>query len=521
LENRLLVPARRIRSVAMNTKEIVLGLGPQKSLWSVAHIVESQLRTGHGAPRKVIAHANGVELEAARPGYEGEFHSFTLRLRNPLPPVKEWVQGFASRCSVRSDVADKDTVLELHCPGPTGNHLTPEQVQAVCDELSTKLRIPEVWRVLGKGYRIDPISPEALLRLMIKFKASDVHLYAGSMPVFRVDNVLRRIQAGEPLSAEQIFALIQEIAPGRDWHEFQDHQQCSFIYHQVGLGYTRVSAFIKAGVPHCTMRYLPEKVPSFEDLSIPRASMEKLASLHFGLVLVTGMTGSGKSTSVAALVDWINENKDLHILCLEDPVEYVHVNKHSVVSQRDIGVDIVNFNAGVRGALRHDPDVIVIGEMRDPDTIRSAINAAATGHLVISTLHASTASEVVNRIVSFFDPVERDLVKLQLRDALKCIICQRLVPKIGGGRMPALEFMFNDTKHIADGILIGNTLAIKVGMQQDSTASFIFEKYLYDLAKRSVITSETAREFSSDRSIFDQMKLGTYVIPSVESMLHH
>jgi twitching motility protein PilT len=507
--------------MTMITKEIVVGLGPQKSLWSVAHLAESTLRAGHGAPRKVIALAQGLEVEAARPKNEGEFQSFTLRLRNPLGPVKEMVQGFASKSPVRCELAEKDGVLELHCPAPGVNQATPEQVQSVCDELSSRLKIPEVWRVQGKGYRIDPISPEALLRLMVKFHASDVHLFAGSMPVFRVDNVLRRIQAAEALSSEQVISLIQEIAPSRDWHEFQDHQQCSFIYHQVGLGYCRVSAFIKAGVPHCTMRYLPEKIPSFEDLNIPRPAMERLAALHFGLVLVTGMTGSGKSTTVAALVDWINENKEVHILCLEEPVEYVHGNKRSMISQRDIGIDIASFQDGVRGALRHDPDVIVIGEMRDPDTIRSAINAAATGHLVISTLHASTASEVVNRIVSFFDPVERDLVKLQLRDALKCIICQRLVPKTAGGRLPALEFLFNDTKHIADGILAGNTLSIKVGMQQDSSASFIFEKYLYDLSKRNVITLDTAREYASDRSIFDQMKLGTYVIPSVDSMLHH
>jgi Tfp pilus assembly pilus retraction ATPase PilT len=139
---------------------------------------------------------------------------------------------------------------------------------------------------------------------------------------------------------------------------------------------------------------------------------------------------------------------------------------------------------------------------------------------VISTLHASTASEVVSRVVSFFDPVERDLVKPQLRDALRCVICQRLVQK-AGGRLPALEFLFNDTKHIADGILSGDTLAIKVGMQQDASASFIFEKYLYDLTRANVITKDQGREFSSDRSIFDQMLLGTYVIPSVDSMLHH
>jgi twitching motility protein PilT len=169
--------------------------------------------------------------------------------------------------------------------------------------------------------------------------------------------------------------------------------------------------------------------------------------------------------------------------------------------------------------LRHDPDVIVIGEMRDPDTIRSAINAAATGHLVISTLHSGTAYEVINRVVSFFDPVERDLVKLQLRDALKCVICQRLLPKVGGGRLPALECLFNDTKAISDNILTGNTIGIKVGMQQGASNSFIFEKYLYDLYKRDVISLETARENSSEPAIFDQMKLGTYSPPPLASMM--
>src|SRR5262249_18725458 len=203
---------------------------------------------------------------------------------------------------------------------------------------------------------------------------------------------------------------------------------------------------------HCTLRYLPEKIPSFEDLNVPRVTMERLAKLHFGLVLVTGVAGSGKSTSGAARVDWINEHKEGHILCLEKPVDDVHVNKRSVVSQRDSGVDGADFQEGVRGALRHDPDVIVVGEMRDPDTIRAAINAAATGHLVISTLHASTASEVVSRVVSFFDPVERDLVRLQLRDALRCVICQRLVQKTGGGRLPGPGVLLNDTKHHPAGI---------------------------------------------------------------------
>ncbi|MCA9781911.1 MAG: Flp pilus assembly complex ATPase component TadA, partial [Candidatus Eremiobacteraeota bacterium] len=181
-----------------------------------------------------------------------------------------------------------------------------------------------------------------------------------------------------------------------------------------------------------------------------------MAALHRGLILVTGMTGSGKTTTVAALLDWINANRTCHILTIENPIEFVHTNKKSILSQRNLGSDVESFHDAVTGALRHDPDVILIGEMRDPDTIRAAINAAATGHLVISTLHANTAAEVVNRIVSFFDPVERDLVKLQLRDSLKCVINQRLVPKIGGGRVPALEMMLNDVKAIADGIMEGS-----------------------------------------------------------------
>src|SRR3954447_23003523 len=493
-------PIPPVAVTAMNTKEIVLGLGPQDSLWSVVHLAEKQLRAAHGAPRMVVAQAPAVEIEATRPQFDGEFQGFTVRLRGVGGPVREAIREVAAHAAAPCDVVEKEGTLELLCPGPAAAQATPDQVHQTCDALSARLRLPEVWRVQGRGYRLDPVSLDGLFRLMIKFKASDIHLYPGSPPVFRVDNILRRPQMSDALSAEQIFALVQEMAPARDWRDFEARQQCSFIYHQVGLGYARVSAFMKAGVPHCTLRYLPETIPSFEDLNVPRDTMERLAKLHFGLVLVTGMTGSGKSTSVAALVDWINEHKEVHILCLENPVEYVHTNRRSVVSQRDIGVDVADFQEGVRGALRHDPDVIVIGEMRDPDTIRAAINAAATGHLVISTLHASTASEVVSRVVSFFDPVERDLVKLQLRDALKCVMCQRLVRKAGGGRRPALEFLFNDTKHIADAILTGNTVGIKVGMQQDSSASFIFEKYLYDLAKANVITKDQGREFSSDRS---------------------
>jgi twitching motility protein PilT len=353
---------------------------------------------------------------------------------------------------------------------------------------------------------------------MMKYKASDVHLSPGSAPIFRVDNEVRPSELVGALSAHQILGLVRTICGDDEWKEFEEQRQTSFNYHQVGLGYSRVSAFIKSGAPHCTFRYLPENIPSFDELHIPSDSMQQLADLHHGLLLVTGMTGSGKSTTVAALVDWINTNKSLHILTIENPVEYVHHKKRAIISQRNTGKDVKTFGDAVTGALRHDPDVIVIGEMRDPDTIRSAINAAATGHLVISTLHSNTASEVVNRVISFFDPVERDLVKLQLRDCLRCVICQRLVPRVGGGRLPTLEFMFNDIKPINDSIVAGDTDGMRIGMQQSVSHSFLFERYLHRLYKEGLITLETARIYATDQSVLDQMVMGTYSIPRLEAI---
>jgi twitching motility protein PilT len=498
--------------------DVILGVGHQKSLLNVLRLAEAQLQKTRGSPRKVIVHAPGIEVQATRQRFDGEFDTFAVRLRID-GKLLESVRHIPAECSVPCSIVEDHGFHELRC------HVEPASgANGGCepiDRLAALMHLPEVWRCRGEQYRRDHLSSETLFRAMIKLRASDIHLFPGAAPVFRVDNQTRKSELCPPLSAEQILMLIQELAPEKDWKEFQEHQQCSFGYHQAGLGYARVSAFIKSAVPHCTLRYLPETIPSFEDLNIPRASMERLAKLHMGLVLVTGMTGSGKSTSVASLVDWINANKGVHILSIEDPVEYVHHSKSAVISQREVGRDVATFNEGIRAALRHDPDVIFIGEMRDPDTIRAAISAASTGHLVISTLHANTSSEVINRIVSFFDPVERDLVKLQLRDCVRCVINQRLLPRIGGGRVPAVEFLFNDTKHIADSILAGDTMAIRVGMQQTLSDSFIVEEYLLRLYKQDLITIAEAHAQAPHPEIFDQIRSGTYMIPSLESMVHH
>jgi len=497
--------------------DIIVGTGRQKSLRQCLKIAESELVRTQGAARRLILRAAGIEAVAARHRFEGDFESFAVRLRAD-GKLLEALNDLASHASVPCSLSNVDGGLhELRCH-PT--NASAEGVMQLLDDFSLLIHLPEVWRVHGEEFRHGHVSTEALFRLMVENRASDVHLFPGSPPTIRVDNDIRNAESGDPLSAEQILSLIRDTAHESDWKEFQTQQQCSYNYHQVGLGYSRISAFIKSGVPHCTIRFLPEKIPSFEDLHVPRDTMEALAQIDYGLILVTGMTGSGKSTTVASLIDWINKHQKVHIVTIEEPVEYVHVNQKAIISQRDVGVDVPTFADAVRGALRHDPDVIFIGEMRDQDTIRSAISAAATGHLVISTLHSNTSSEVVNRIVSFFDPVERDLVKLQLRDAIRCVMCQRLLPKVGGGRIPAIEFLFNDTKHLNDSILAGDTAGIRTGMQQPLSQSCIFEESLFKLWKDDLIDAQTGREHASSEEIFEQMRHGTYRPPMLDEKVH-
>lgn len=493
----------------------ILGLGPQQNVIDVVRLADAELEKTHGPSRRLVAVGPGIEIRATRDGFSGPFQSFVIRLHLP-PESAAAIRAIPTHGASPASVHEVDGLYELRCDAPASD--SSNEPLALLGEL---VHLPEVWHVHGEAYRQERLSIAALFDEMAQRRASDVHLYPGSSPVFRVDGATLFASELEPVSGEQILALLREIAPARDWEQYEKENQCSFNYHQFGAAFSRVSAFVTAGVPHVTIRYLPEQIPSFEDLHIPRSIMEQLGALQHGLVLVAGMTGSGKSTTVASLIDWINSNKPLHILTIEDPVEFVHLNKHAIVSQRNVGDDVATFQEGVRAALRHDPDVIFIGEMRDPDTIRAAIDAATTGHLVLTTFHSNTAAEVVNRIVSFFDPVERDLVRLQLRDSLKCVICQRLLSKKGGGRIPALEFLFNDSRMISESIQRGDSAGIRIGMQQTISESKIFERSLLELVKLGLITMDTAKAAATTPEILEQMRLGTYVPPHLERIQEH
>ena len=496
--------------------EFVLGTGQRQTLRNVLRLTESVIAKAEGIPREIRLWNDWLNIDAHRPDFKGDFESYRFRVAlnrvAEIDALEQVAVEYEDLCEFTRD--GEGAVLE--CPAP-GQEFSPRVYEAL-NKISMAMQLPEVWHTEGTDFHLEPISVEMLFHAMVQYKASDVHLTPGVNPVFRIDNDTRHSEMLTPLSGHQINDLVRQIAPPGYWEEFERDRQTSFSFHQAGVGYARVSAFVKSGAPHCTFRFLPEKIPSFDELNIPGEQMRQLAATHRGLILVTGMTGSGKTTTVAALLDWINSNRSVHILTIENPVEYVHANKKSIISQRSLGVDVNSFAEAITGALRHDPDVILIGEMRDADTIRSAINAAATGHLVISTLHSNTASEVTNRIVSFFEPTERDLVRLQLRDCLRCVMCQRLVQKPGGGRIPTLEFLFNDIKPIADGILRGDTDLIRVGMQQTVSHSILFEQYLHRLYKENKIDIERGREFATDQSVFDQLVMGTYAVPRLDSI---
>jgi len=490
--------------------ELIAGFGAQKSLRKIVSLSDEALQKHRGVPLEVTGRSSPVEFEATRSDYEKDFGKFTIRITAPNGLAEELTEAAAGLGDACEHTVEND-VHTFVCPGSNGQD--NKAARAAVDELSKHFKLPEVWRFDGAGYRTDPISTEMLFQALLQYKASDIHLVPGKKPLFRVDNQMHASDILGVLSAMQIRELIRQIAPVEYWEEFETEKQTSFSFHQMGLGYARVSAFIKSGSPHLTFRYQPETVPNFEELHVPEDLMFQLGELHDGMLIIAGMTGSGKTTTAAALIDRINRTRACHILTIENPIEYVHENKKAFVSQRSLGEDVMSFRAGVVGALRHDPDVIFIGEMRNADTIRAAISAASTGHLVITTLHSNNASGVVNRIVSFFDPVERDLVRTQLQDSLRCVICQKLLPKKGGGRLPALEIMFNDIKTISDAIINGHTLNLRIGMQQTLSHSTLFELYIHQMYKEDLITIESARQFAPEVDLFNQIEMGTYTIP--------
>jgi twitching motility protein PilT len=296
-----------------------------------------------------------------------------------------------------------------------------------------------------------PIVPEfnSWLEELVKSNGSDLHVKVGSPPMVRLPHGLERLER-DPLSPLETQAIADGVIPGDRKDLFKERGEVDFAYSVANDGRFRANVFRQRGSISMVLRKLRFGGPSFEEMGLPDA-VRTLADEHRGLILVTGPTGSGKTTTLAAMIGYLNATKPVHIVTVEDPIEVLHKDEVASINQREVGQDTADFLSALRAALRQDPDVILIGEMRDTETVRAALQAAETGHLVMSTLHTQDATETVNRVIDFFPPHQQKQVRLTLAGTLRGIICQRLVPTVDGGRTPALEILVN-TGRVAERI---------------------------------------------------------------------
>lgn len=278
-----------------------------------------------------------------------------------------------------------------------------------------------------------------LLTFMVKNKSSDMHLSAGLPPMIRVDGDMRRINIPE-LTHKEVHGLIYDIMNDKQRRDYEELLETDFSFELPGVARFRVNAFNHNRGAGAVFRNIPSEILSLEQLKAP-AIFKELTHQGRGMILVTGGTGSGKSTTLAAMVDYINSSRYEHILTVEDPIEFVHKSKKCLITQREIHRDTHGFNEALRSALREDPDIILVGEMRDLETIRLAMSAAETGHLVFGTLHTSSASKTIDRIVDVFPAAEKEMIRSMLSESLKCVIAQQLCRKVGGGRIAVHEIM--------------------------------------------------------------------------------
>lgn len=348
---------------------------------------------------------------------------------------------------------------------------------------------------------------ELLLEDVIRKRASDLHLQLALPPMLRVDGSLVPIPGFDPLNAEQLEHLIFAILDEDQQQILLKDKEFDFSFAFGDLGRFRVNAFHERGNLAAALRLIPNEIKTITELGMPTI-VNEFSNYPRGLVLVTGPTGSGKSTTLAALVDKVNSEKSHHIITIEDPIEFTHKSKKSVVVQREVHYDTYSFSAALRSSLRQDPDVVLIGEMRDLETISAAITIAETGHLVFATLHTNSAAQSIDRMIDVFPPHQQPQIRAQLANILMGICSQRLVPAIGGGRVVAAEILIA-TPAVRNIIREGKSHQLDAVIQTGAENGMqSMDKTLAQMVQSGLITTEQARNYAIDVSEFDRMMRG-------------
>jgi twitching motility protein PilT len=348
-----------------------------------------------------------------------------------------------------------------------------------------------------------------ILKAAVEGSASDIHIKVGTPVIFRISRELISIDC--PMPTEQwLNNVVQQMTPAHMKKKLDDDREVDFSYNVAGMGRFRTNVFQQRGTWALAMRYVKSTVPSFEQLGLVD-QIKTLAETPRGIVVVAGSTGSGKSTTLAAMIEHINANLKKHIVTLEDPIEYVFEDNQSVIEQREIGLDAASFHGALKHVLRQDPDIIMVGEMRDAVTVNAAMSAADTGHLVLSTLHTTTAAQSVTRILEFFKADDREQVRRQLAGCLRGVICQRMVPTVDGKMVPALEIMVNSPlvkKMLEENRLEKLTAAIETGADDGMCT---FNQSLLALIKDKRITEKEALAKASNPQALEMNLKGIFI----------
>ena len=339
-----------------------------------------------------------------------------------------------------------------------------------------------------------------LLAFSVKNKASDLHLSAGLPPMIRVDGDIRRINV-PALEHKEVHALVYDIMNDKQRRDYEEFLETDFSFELPGVARFRVNAFNQERGAAAVFRTIPSKVLTLEELNAPKF-FEELCKKPRGMVLVTGPTGSGKSTTLAAMIDYINNNDYAHILTVEDPIEFVHESKKCLINQREVHRDTHGFNEALRSALREDPDIILVGEMRDLETIRLALTAAETGHLVFGTLHTTSAAKTIDRIIDVFPAAEKDMIRAMLSESLQAVISQTLLKRIGGGRVAAHEIMVGTSairNLIREAKVAQMYSAIQTGRKDGMQT---LDQNLRELVDKGQVASRTAAVRAVNKDLF-------------------
>jgi twitching motility protein PilT len=341
---------------------------------------------------------------------------------------------------------------------------------------------------------------QQLFDLTVKNNASDLHLLVGVPPSLRIDGVLQYLTNVQPLTVDQMQSMVFSLLTPEQKELLLANKELDFSYGYGGgtygdKGRFRVNAYFQRGYLSTAFRLLPPKIRTIDELGLPKI-LHEFVKMKQGFILVTGPTGQGKSSTLAAILDEINQTRPAHILTIEDPIEYVYAKGKAVISQRELGADTHSWNMALRSALREDPDVVLIGEMRDPETMQAALTIAETGHLVFATLHTNSAAQTVDRIVDAFPEQARPQIRIQLAATLRGIVSQRLVPKIGGGRIPAVEILLGSTA-ISSNIRDGKTHLIDSVIQTSKKEGMIaLEESLAALVRSGIVSLDEAQLYA-------------------------